>query len=1242
MRSGFPRCGVAMVLVAACVSAWAAPSYAFRMMTGDSETTRSGLEEVLQGEGQKRVLVVSQDEALIDEWKEKIERWQKAIEKYLERAAPDRNGEKTSGVEIPWLTGYRTGSKSVPEFSFYVAEAGNKTGWPAPGDAAFHAVILLEDKPDASTTDLIQWINSTFNSGAVGRATRIGVVHSAPEGLQAFDRYKVPDLYVEAIKNRELDRVNHSSLLDIHDGLDALLVSLLPAGLKEALQGEGQRNLSFEEMTALLRSGNPWSAAIYQQSPDGKETFFTLVHELMVMDSVAAAIQGTVAARWSDRLKSQRILFDVILRRMPASGKPDPNLLGPEEGIPRERSHARVVVKLVPPIVDPRSFISPTQLSKEGVLLTWDHLRALGSNFLGVSISPQAPGRKWFLQITLPPAGSDRGPADEQIFRALGVNLFQEGFPARPLRDSGQTRIGQPGVIVEIVERPEGGVILRPTGADPVELTAKSFGAGLEETPQAEERVDAILQRVVEQVKKGVVEKVDIVNGESRRSFTVRENSRPVFSSELRDWLVQAVRSLGIGESPMVHIENRTFQVTVFNRPGNPALPATGLEEWQKLRLFSPEVFDLLMKETNRLAEDLDLIASETFPPLVVLTSLAHPVGQKYAEGYPGNRYYEGAENVDKLERYAKQQWLKAAEHLYQGKEASIYDEYDVNLQAHAGSSANQAIYFAVLNPSDAVSGLDLPMGGHLTHGFRWNFSGRIYKSIPFGVNVDTGEIDYDALEASLLKLAPENRPRLMIVGGTAYIRQIQWKRLRQIADRVTLANEAVSKPAPLLLAADVAHNSPQIFIGDYPSPFGYAHFIMLTNHKSAGPRGAVLYAQKKAYPEVNKHIGLPQGKNGETWENTTLADLIDRAIIPGLQGGPKMNEIAAKAVHAEWINGADVSVLADGTPTFREYAGYIGPNAKALAAALKDRGVKLVGGGTDVHLMLVDVRPFGLMGNEAAKRLNQAGIVTNANSIPVDPGKEQALDSSLRQSGRRAAGIRLGVNAMTYQGMREKEMGEVADLVVQGLQAATPEQQTAVRQKVRSLTGRFPIYRGFQAMLHRVDETVRAKQIAIPEKSAQTQAIEEWMERMSSAGLEEKIGVVAVGGTVLGIPGTWPQEDAFAVTVGLAQTEAAIRLSTLPPTRFVVAAGQEEVEKVAALGVPKDQILPTKEQAIWLARELLRAIRGLRVQVLETTARTLGELKVWMAGLPPAWQGAMAGLEEGILKLQDLSQVGV
>ena len=536
------------------------------------------------------------------------------------------------------------------------------------------------------------------------------------------------------------------------------------------------------------------------------------------------------------------------------------------------------------------------------------------------------------------------------------------------------------------------------------------------------------------------------------------------------DELTEAAQQAGVTDMELVFrtaerlgIRRLDADGSVSSLLGDDAVSA-GMEEWRNLARHDPALFTLLLNELDRQQNTLDLIPSETHTPEWILTPLAHPINDKYSEGYPRKRYYPGTEVADEIEILAQERWLAAVAPVYHGRAATVQDEYDVNVQPHSGSGANQAVYFATLNPGDTVLGLALPHGGHLTHGYQLNLSGKVYRGVSFGVDIATGQIDYDAMKVTALT----ERPRLLIVGATAYTRQLDWVKLRAIADVVTAANAADGHDAPCLLCADVAHNFAQILVGDYPSPFGLADFVTLTPHKSQGPRSGVVFARKQVYPEVNAHVGI----SAKAQPTTTLADLVNRAIIPGLQGGPKLTDIAAKAAQALYFQSLE----------FQQYARQIGPNAKALAAALMRRGAKLVGNGTEVHLMLWDVRLFGLMGASAEQALESVGLIANRNTIPVEEAAEAEKLAAQRQTAFKPAGIRLGVPALTARGMKESEMETVADLLVTTIQhtdSTTGQVESSVKAdvqaRVRALTEQFPVPSELRQQLHQIQQELQS-----------------------------------------------------------------------------------------------------------------------------------------------------------------------
>src|SRR5436190_689379 len=406
------------------------------------------------------------------------------------------------------------------------------------------------------------------------------------------------------------------------------------------------------------------------------------------------------------------------------------------------------------------------------------------------------------------------------------------------------------------------------------------------------------------------------------------------------------------------------------------------------LRQVDPEIFETVVAEEKRQRENIELIASENFTSRAVMEAQGSVLTNKYAEGYPGKRWYGGCEHVDTAEQLAidRAKKLFGAEH--------------VNVQPHSGSQANMAVYFAAIKPGDKILTMNLAHGGHLTHGHPANFSGKFYQVTHYGVDAQTEQIDYDALA----KQAEEVRPVMITAGASAYPRIIDYPRLRRIADSVGA-----------LLFIDMAHIAGLVAGGQHPSPVPHAQFVTTTTHKSLrGPRGGIVLCQAR------------------------FAKDIDSMLFPGIQGGPLMHVIAAKAVCFHEA----------AQPQFRDYQRQVVLNAKALAAGLSKHGFRIVSGGTDNHLMLVDIRPKDINGREAQEILDRAGITVNKNAIPFDtypifkPG-----------------GIRVGTPAVTTRGMKEEEMLEIADLINDVLNhrddAAALEQ---IRTKVRDLTGRFPL----------------------------------------------------------------------------------------------------------------------------------------------------------------------------------------
>ncbi|MEX2033345.1 MAG: serine hydroxymethyltransferase [Candidatus Colwellbacteria bacterium] len=388
-----------------------------------------------------------------------------------------------------------------------------------------------------------------------------------------------------------------------------------------------------------------------------------------------------------------------------------------------------------------------------------------------------------------------------------------------------------------------------------------------------------------------------------------------------------------------------------------------------------PVLENLIKQEIKRQRETLALIPSENFAPLETLKILGTPLSNKYSEGYPGKRYYPGNFYYDKIETLAQRRALKAFR--------LSSKKWHVNVQPYSGSPGNLAVYFALVKPGETIMGMKLADGGHLTHGHKVSATGKFWKSVQFGVN-PSGLIDY----AEVAKLARKYKPKVIVSGFTAYPRKVNFKKFGEIAKRVGAYH-----------LTDISHIAGLVAGGAHPAPFPYADVVMTTTHKSLrGPRGAIIFVKKNSLVAKKSKVDLPA--------------LIDRAVFPGLQGGPHNNTTAAMAM----------AFLEVSHPSFKAYAKQIAKNAKALAAELKALGFNLVSGGTDSHLILMDVRNLGLDGMEAEKRLERAGIIANRNSVPGDP------------SPFKPSGIRMGTPALTSRGMKEREMKKVAGLIHQAL----------------------------------------------------------------------------------------------------------------------------------------------------------------------------------------------------------------
>ncbi|MGH2467871.1 MAG: serine hydroxymethyltransferase [Candidatus Limnocylindrales bacterium] len=418
-----------------------------------------------------------------------------------------------------------------------------------------------------------------------------------------------------------------------------------------------------------------------------------------------------------------------------------------------------------------------------------------------------------------------------------------------------------------------------------------------------------------------------------------------------------------------------------------------------------PELWAAMIGERRRQHDKVELIASENYVYAAVLEAQGSWLTNKYAEGLPGKRYYGGCEFVDVAERLAQERALA----LFPGAE-------HVNVQPHSGAQANMAAYFAVLDPGDRILGMNLAHGGHLTHGSPVNFSGRFFEVHAYGVRPDDERIDYEALEAQ----AAEVRPRLIVAGASAYPRIIDFERMAAIAHGVGA-----------LLFVDMAHIAGLVAAGLHPSPFPHADLVTTTTHKTLrGPRGGLTFCRLELPAGIDR-ARFPRVKG-------TLAAAVDKTVFPGIQGGPLMHVIAAKAV----------SLRLALTEQFREDQRRTVENAAVLAAALVDQGARVVSGGTDNHLMLVDVTPLGVTGKEAETLLDAVGITVNKNAIPFDPLPPNT-----------ASGIRVGTPATTTRGFGPDEMREVAALIVRAIAARDdPEAQAAIAREAAAICARFPV----------------------------------------------------------------------------------------------------------------------------------------------------------------------------------------
>ena len=435
-------------------------------------------------------------------------------------------------------------------------------------------------------------------------------------------------------------------------------------------------------------------------------------------------------------------------------------------------------------------------------------------------------------------------------------------------------------------------------------------------------------------------------------------------------------------------IQEKDLLAGTINTPASPQgqfAPTFGAP----LSEVDPDIFDAIRDEDNRQSDKLELIASENVVSRAVREAQGSSLTNKYAEGYPGKRYYGGCEYVDVVEILA----IERAKALFGAEHA--------NVQPHSGANANMGVFFAVLKPGDTFLALDLAQGGHLTHGSPVNFSGFLYNAVHYGVRADNEYIDYDRMR----ELALEHKPKLLLGGATVYPRIIDWEKMRAIADEVGA-----------VFLVDMSHISGLVAAGEHPSPIPYADIVTTTTHKTLrGPRGGLILSR-------------------EPW-----GQAIDKAVFPGMQGGPLMHVIAAKAVAFKEAM----------MPEFKAYQAQIRVNARALAEAMVAHGFRLVSGGTDNHLMLVDLRPKKLNGKRAQEVLDEAGITTNKNAIPNDPNPPY-----------KTSGLRLGTPAVTTRGMTEGEMVEIAALINRALEQRHDEGALGqVRREVKALCDRFPLW---------------------------------------------------------------------------------------------------------------------------------------------------------------------------------------
>jgi len=429
--------------------------------------------------------------------------------------------------------------------------------------------------------------------------------------------------------------------------------------------------------------------------------------------------------------------------------------------------------------------------------------------------------------------------------------------------------------------------------------------------------------------------------------------------------------------------------------------------DYSFLKSQDKEVLEAIKLEVDRQRWTLEMIASENFVSPAVLEAAGCVMTNKYAEGYPGKRYYGGCFAVDKAEDLARERVKK------------LFNAEYANVQPHSGSQANMAVYFSFLKVGDTILGMDLSHGGHLTHGSPVNFSGKLFNVISYGIHPETGMIDYD----QVFDLAKKHKPKMIIAGGSAYPRVTDFKKFREIADKVGA-----------FLVADIAHPAGLIAAGYHPSPLPYCHAVTSTTHKTLrGPRGGLILVGK----DYENPLGIVAPKSGRV---KMMSEIIDSNVMPGIQGGPLMHIIAAKAVaFGEALQ-----------PSFKAYAKQIIDNAKTLADELIKRGYKLVSGGTDTHLLLIDLSDRQISGKQAEVALEEAGITTNKNMVPFD-----------KRSPMVTSGLRIGTPALTTRGMKESEMKQIAEWIDRVLSNHDNETiKKQIRKEVKELCEKFPLYK--------------------------------------------------------------------------------------------------------------------------------------------------------------------------------------